>query len=663
MFNHKRLKLNFKLLGLSCLAMLMFVLLKVVLTPTVATQASFKLTPISVNTYDLYDIGVANVNSDDYLDIFTANHSALQTLAINEGSGTFVDQLSASGLGQDRQFPGIEVSPNRHSLDKPGLSIYREPRLRESKQTSDNALVLQFDDGLSTQPLKGKLTLASAAKVNQNKGFTATLTEHKKQQGYVETTVEFAVQRQGKLVLETDLTALPTQFEVDKTLPLDQIYLGTSATHPSAHNFELTWRDRHGMAWADYTSDNKMDVFITRGGLKGKLEAISDANNGETSFFTDELFQSTAEQFQDIAATTGLEKKDCPGRQVASADINRDNKLDLYIVCGRGVPPLGESPNQLYQQAENGIEFKDVAAELGLDFPEKGTFAWIDVNLDQRVDFLWANEKSFQVFLNQPGGFKVFQTLPHSHGRIKKFSIADFDLDGDLDIFAIGLRDSTLLMKDGDRFTPQQPSNIGLPNQPLTGNWVDYNNDGQVDFHAVPGGMYRQMPNHRFKATGLLKHAPRFSKIIDARSSWFDVNNDGLLDMLVALHHRPLWLSLLNRLPGIDRPDLRGSEVGLYIQVGNHQNNWLQIKLEGNAGNRQAIGAQVEMDTGDSTRAMLVGQSEGTHFSQGHYRLYAGLGTQKNIRSLKVIWPDGQAENFLNLPVNRLTVLEQGTGQ
>ena len=62
-------------------------------------------------TYELMDIGVADVNNDDRLDIFTSNHNSRQNLWVADGRGGYRDDLSAWGLDQNRDFPGLEISP------------------------------------------------------------------------------------------------------------------------------------------------------------------------------------------------------------------------------------------------------------------------------------------------------------------------------------------------------------------------------------------------------------------------------------------------------------------------------------------------------------------------------------------------------------------------
>ena len=48
--------------------------------------------------------------------------------------------------------------------------------------------------------------------------------------------------------------------------------------------------------------------------------------------------------------------------------------------------------------------------------------------------------------------------------------------------------------------------------------------------------------------------------------------------------------------------------------------------------------------SGGSKLVRVVGESESSHFSQGHYRIYFGLGSE-TVRAIEVRWPDGVEED------------------
>ena len=61
-------------------------------------------------THRLFDIGIVDVNGDDFLDVYTSNHHFRQVLLIGDAGGDFTDVLSEWGLDQSREFPLAELS-------------------------------------------------------------------------------------------------------------------------------------------------------------------------------------------------------------------------------------------------------------------------------------------------------------------------------------------------------------------------------------------------------------------------------------------------------------------------------------------------------------------------------------------------------------------------
>ncbi len=83
----------------------------------------FSATPLGTS-YALFDLGVADVDADGWLDLYTSNHSALQQLRLGRaGGGLSEDRLSALRLDQDPRFPGLEVADQEPALDAPGMYV------------------------------------------------------------------------------------------------------------------------------------------------------------------------------------------------------------------------------------------------------------------------------------------------------------------------------------------------------------------------------------------------------------------------------------------------------------------------------------------------------------------------------------------------------------
>jgi len=204
---------------------------------------------------------------------------------------------------------------------------------------------------------------------------------------------------------------------------------------------------------------------------------------------------------------------------------------------------------------------------------------------------------------------------------------------------------STLILNLGGAFRLEDPGVFGLPSRAVTAAWVDADNDSLPDLHSVPDGLYRQSGGHRFKRTGILAGGP--DEAVAARCLWFDADNDGNRDVLI---------SVLPRESEVER--VWSSRFLSNEGSGHH---WLEVQVVGPPGNRDAIGARVVVELGDRRRLTdYVGLSEGSYYSQGHYRLYFGLGKTGRPKSVSVLWPDGAADIVEDPAPDRLMVCGRG---
>ena len=116
---------------------------------------------------------------------------------------------------------------------------------------------------------------------------------------------------------------------------------------------------------------------------------------------------------------------------LALADMDNDGDLDLYVAHGRN------AKGKLFDQ-RNG-RFVALGGNNGIapeDMDRAGYF--VDLDSDGWRDFVSVQNRSVQVFRNEGDGFFVEHTeatnLRHSRSTFS-MAAADFDLDGDLDLF------------------------------------------------------------------------------------------------------------------------------------------------------------------------------------------------------------------------------------
>ncbi len=565
----------------------------------------------------VFDVGVADVNGDGWLDIFTSNHASRHTVLVNDGRRGFTDIVERIGLNLDPAFPGWDdagwvdtVDPA--NMSEPGLYIYRR----------HEAVVLRLVTPDPNAIVHGRIEFLCAVKVYQCEDIAVTMTRDEAAGSSDATWVEFtAIGGRACLVLLPILTSLSITVVIAGDWPLSRVHVGHPPRSPLERRFALRLQDRHGMAWADYNGDGRPELFVARGGLKGRIEEFEGR-------VADELFVNRGTRVDNVIRASGLKKCGCRSRQAGWVDFDSDGRLDLFVSCERDGP-------RLYWQEPSGT-FTNVSMSAGLHEIRGDCFTWIDVDGDGAPELLAARGCELLVFRRGLAGRFVRDhavRLCNMAREVRRLAIADFDGDGAPDIFAPAADGNTLLVNEHGVLRAVEPSAVGLPATcGLTASWVDFDNDGLTDLHVIPGGLFRQQPNGRFSAMdGVDGLVP--SPVRDARVIWFDATNNGARDALVA--YQPVSATMA---------DFQWRFALYENRVA--KGHWLQIELDGLDRNRPAIGGAVTIVAAGRAQTQWVGTNDGSHYSQGHYRLYFGLGREPEATAATVRWPDGYVQGL-----------------
>ena len=618
-------------------------------TPSLQNANDFEELPLNLAHFGLFDLGIADVNQDKLLDIYTSNHSGPQSILTNLGQGRFKDEFFTLKLHQDQSFPGLAVLPKESPATEPGIYIsWQGP-----------SIVIRAYKKNSAEKFVGKIEVMSPLKVEHENNINVVVKHDLLANGVTHSIINFDGAGDGYFTFKPYLHALPIQFKFGSDLTPNSIFVGPHYISPSSLEFSINMRDRHGMAWADYNNDGLPDLFITRGGQKGWVGRMPGS-------FWDELFVTESGEYHNIGAESGLIKDDCSGRQAAWVDYNADNRLDVYVACGKASE---YQSNKLYEQMPDG-RFKDVAQQAGLDIGPEGSFIWVDADSDGDLDLFWVDNRSFYLYENISGKFSPHRLGANPARHVsKKLSIADFDSDGDLDIFSASPKGNALCINIGGDFIIADPTAWGLAKKSMTANWVDYDNDGLLDLHTIPDGLYQQKSPGKYIRTSVLSISNdkfSYNELKGALASWFDMNNDGTRDLILALDYKlkkKWWAKGMGTLKGTKKHLGGLKDYWQPVLVRNKSrstNHWLQIELVGLSGNRPAIGSTVTVSMSDSEQQMQqVGMSEGSQYSQGHYRLYFGLGEIKRSVDVRVTWPDGYSQEIYDIEPDQLLFVKR----
>ncbi len=192
---------------------------------------------------------------------------------------------------------------------------------------------------------------------------------------------------------------------------------------------------------------------------------------------------------------------------LAVGDVNGDGLDDLYVCDAGGLP------NRLYVQQPDGTAV-DMSGPSGMNLLEESLGALlVDLDNDGDQDLAVATEPVLVLAENDGEGHFTLRARLRADTDPYSLCAADYDADGDLDIYVCGYN-----------ARQQDPVHRGLP-FPLP--YDDANNGGK-------NFLWRNDGEFRFAdvtdETGLDENNRRFS----LAAAWEDFDNDGDLDLYVA---------------------------------------------------------------------------------------------------------------------------------
>jgi hypothetical protein len=90
--------------------------------------------------------------------------------------------------------------------------------------------------------------------------------------------------------------------------------------------------------------------------------------------------------------------------------------------------------------------------------------------------------------------------------------------------------------------------------------------------------------------------------------------------------------------------------------------HYLAVRLRGVNSNRDAVGAFVTIASGENswTRQVIAGHG---YLASNEQKLVFGLGNTEQVDELRIRWPSGLTEAFIDLPVDVELVFVEGGGE
>ncbi len=519
------------------------------------------------------------------------------------------------------------------------------------------------------------------------------------------------------------------------------------------HNKYLLETTGCGVAFYDYDEDGWLDIFLVNG---WRLEGFAAGREP-----TCHLFKNNRDgTFTDVTAKAGLARSGW-GQGCCVGDYDNDGHDDLFVSY------YGQ--NALFRNNGNGT-FTDVTAKAGLTQSRlrwNSGCAFLDYDRDGHLDLFVGNYidldlktapvpesgpcvyKGIMVACGPPGLAPGKNLLYHNNGDgtfrdvsekagmwstagnyALSVAVADLDNDGWPDIYVANdstaatlyqnQKDGTfkdVAIEAGAAFSPD-----GKPQAGMGVAVGDYDRDGNLDivktnFAGDTDSLYRNLGDGSFEDHTYISGLGVNTRLLGWGVGFFDMDNDGWLDILVAnghvypevssskteapyAEHKYLYRNLRNDRfedvtekagPGITAAAAaRGCAFGDYDNDGDvdvavncvnslpqllrcdsqWKRNWIKIKTVGVKSNRTGIGARVRVvaqttPKADPKNAKPLVQidevrSGGSYYSQSDLRLHFGLDQAATVDLVEIRWPSGQVDSHKGLEANRLYTFEEG---
>jgi len=427
-----------------------------------------------------------------------------------------------------------------------------------------------------------------------------------------------------------------------------------------------------GVAVGDYDNDGNEDLYVTGYGGNRLYH-----NNGNC-------------MFADVTDSAGVGGSGWSS-SATWVDLDNDGLLDLIVEryvkwdwddiwCGehregyRGYchPDVFQGISMLVYHNDGNGHFTECAHKLGLDKPAKALgIAIADYDQDGRIDLFVAND-SMQEFLFHQKKDGTFEEVGlesgvavNSEGQTYAgmgVDFNDYNNDGWPDLIITDLANQRYALYanagDGTFNYTSFTSGVGETTRLHSGwsvRFMDYDNDGWKDLLIAQGHdldtIEKSFPQLHYREPVMLlrNNGKKFVDISGISSEIFhdawvgrgmaigDLDNDGRIDAVVSTN---------------------GGPAHILHNVTETANHWITLRLIGHKSNRDAIGAQVKIVTGNGVQWGIVTTSSG-YLSASDPRLHFGLGSERAVKRIEIRWPSGIMQVLLDVNGDRQITIDE----
>ena len=417
------------------------------------------------------------------------------------------------------------------------------------------------------------------------------------------------------------------------------LYLWDNDSFTAATNSGISGDNAVAAYFGDYDADGAVDLFLTCSG-------------------TNRLYHNTGSgQYTDVTNSSGIGGDRLLSLGAAWADADHDGDLDLFVANFARINSDSSTspgaPNNLWRNNSDGT-FTDVAGEAGVEGGVTAStgVAFLDADNDRDIDLYVVNDRSAnQLYLNlRSGRYKDgslrFPALS-DEGPGLGCVLGDVNLDGHEDLLLLrGPEPPSLFLRVGrDRFERDRTFDDSARSLSgaVGGSLADVDLDGDLDLVLV-GAEVEGKFGHRVSMNDGAGRFGRAFRLGDEAESQAargaavaDFTGDGAVELLVALAGSSLQFWQTSPPPGA---------------------HWLSIlpssgPTKGRPGTDAAgVGLLVEVKTGRHLQVARIASSEG-YLGGRSARAHFGLGERGRIDYVRFMWPDAVLQSELEVPADQ----------